>query len=83
MVVAIVLTLPHMASAQVTEQYIPGGWIDPDGCDHWVMDDSVEGYLSPRLDARGRPVRSGTPVPPNTALGNFKGGATSFIGDAL
>ena len=21
------------------ERYVPGIWIDPDGCEHWVMDD--------------------------------------------
>lgn len=24
-----------------------GIWIDPNGCDHWIIDDGVEGYLSP------------------------------------
>ncbi len=38
------------------EQYIPGIWIDPDGCQHWVMDDGVEGYMSPRTDRKGIPV---------------------------
>lgn len=27
------------------EQYIPGIWIDPDGCEHWVMDDGAEGFM--------------------------------------
>lgn len=60
-----------------------GIWIDPNGCDHWIIDDGVEGYLSPRLDPRGRPVCSGTPTERNTAIGDFKGGSTSFIGDVL
>ncbi|MFZ7091930.1 OmpA family protein [Primorskyibacter sp. 2E233] len=38
------------------EQYIPGIWIDPDGCEHWVMDDGVEGYMDPHLDRKGLPV---------------------------
>lgn len=38
------------------EQYIPGIWIDPDGCEHWVMDDGAEGYMSPHLTRDGRPV---------------------------
>ncbi len=37
------------------EQYIPGIWIDPDGCAHWVMDDGVEGYMSPKVDRKGIP----------------------------
>ena len=38
------------------EQYIPGIWVDPDGCEHWVMDDGVEGYMSPHVDRKGIPV---------------------------
>ena len=40
----------------VGEQYIPGIWVDPDGCEHWVMDDGVEGYMSPHTDRKGIPV---------------------------
>ncbi|MDU8910393.1 OmpA family protein [Aestuariicoccus sp. MJ-SS9] len=38
------------------ERYIPGIWVDPDGCEHWVMDDGVEGYMSPHVDRKGIPV---------------------------
>ncbi|CUH82496.1 OmpA family protein [Tropicibacter naphthalenivorans] len=38
------------------EQYIPGIWVDPDGCEHWVMDDGVEGYMSPHVNRKGIPV---------------------------
>ena len=31
-------------------------WIDPDGCQHWYIDDGVEGYMTPRLQRNGRPV---------------------------
>ena len=64
------------------ERYIPNIWVDPDGCEHWVMDDGVEGYLSARLDPYGKPVCSGA-APANVATGPFKGGATSIIGDLL
>ena len=30
-------------------------WVDPDGCQHWVIDDGIEGYMSPRLDRDGKP----------------------------
>jgi len=33
-----------------------GIWIDPNGCDHWIIDDGVEGYMSPRLRPDGTPV---------------------------
>ncbi|WP_205389857.1 hypothetical protein [Sulfitobacter sp. SK011] len=51
-----------------------GIWIDPNGCDHWIIDDGVEGYLSARLDKRGKPVCSGV-APPNHTVGDFKGGS--------
>lgn len=51
-----------------------GIWVDPNGCDHWIVDDGVEGYLSPRLDDHGRPVCTGD-LPPNTASGPFKSGS--------
>lgn len=38
------------------EQYIPGIWVDPDGCEHWVMDDGVEGYMTPHVNRKGIPV---------------------------
>jgi hypothetical protein len=58
-----------------------GIWIDPNGCDHWIIDDGLEGYLSPRLDPTGKPVCSGNSSERNTAIGDFKGG--SAFGDAL
>ncbi|MEE2944148.1 MAG: OmpA family protein [Pseudomonadota bacterium] len=38
------------------QEYIPGIWVDPDGCQHWVMDDGAEGYMSPVLTRQGLPV---------------------------
>ncbi len=52
-----------------------GVWVDPNGCDHWIIDDGFEGYLSQRLDKYGKPVCSGT-APPNTATGPFKQGSS-------
>lgn len=56
-------TLSGAAQAQQTrtqqlsgDQYIPTIWIDPDGCEHWVMDDGVEGYGTNRLTRQGLPV---------------------------
>ncbi len=40
----------------VGESYIPTIWVDPDGCEHWVMDDGWEGYMSPHTDRQGIPV---------------------------
>lgn len=59
-----------------------GIWVDPNGCDHWIIDDGVEGYLSQRLDKYGKPVCSGV-APPTIATGDFKQGSTNIIGDPL
>ena len=53
---------------------VAGIWVDPNGCDHWIIDDGVEGYLSARLDPFGKPVCSGVAEPTRTA-GDFKGGS--------
>ncbi|WP_121630304.1 hypothetical protein [Tropicibacter alexandrii] len=68
--------------AKDLSQLKAGVWIDPNGCDHWIIDDGVEGYLSLRLDKYGKPVCSGT-APPTIATGDFKGGSTAIIGDPL
>lgn len=49
------------ASAQrqrtiVGERYVPTIWIDPDGCEHWVIDNGIEGYMTPNRTPDGRPV---------------------------
>jgi len=53
------------------KQMRAGIWIDPHGCDHWIIDDGAEGYLSQRLDRYGKPVCSGI-APPGTVVGDFK-----------
>lgn len=52
-----------------------GIWVDPNGCDHWIIDDGVEGYLSQRLDKYGKPVCSGA-APPGYAVGPYKKDST-------
>ena len=54
-----------------------GIWVDPNGCDHWIIDDGVEGYLSQRLDPYGKPVCSGA-APPEYATGPFKQGRSAI-----
>lgn len=55
-----------------------GIWVDPQGCDNWIADDGIEGYMVRRLDKYGKPICSGVAEPTFTA-GNFKEGDT--IGD--
>ncbi|SEQ62178.1 hypothetical protein [Thalassovita taeanensis] len=66
--------------AKHLSQLKAGIWVDPNGCDHWIIDDGVEGYLSQRLDPYGKPVCSGV-APPGVATGPFKSG--SRIADTL
>jgi hypothetical protein len=40
----------------LAERYTPTIWTDPDGCEHWVMDDGAEGYMTPHLLPGGTPV---------------------------
>ena len=40
----------------VGERYVPTIWVDPDGCEHWVMDDGAEGYMTPPVTPAGKPV---------------------------
>ena len=48
--------LATLLPAQADEDYTPTVWIDPDGCEHWVMDDGAEGYMDARITRDGRPV---------------------------
>lgn len=52
-----------------------GIWIDPEGCDHWIIDDGAEGYLTARRYPDGRPVCSGRPGP-GYATGPFRAGSS-------
>ena len=60
--------------AKHLSQLKAGIWVDPNGCDHWIIDDGVEGYLSARTDKYGKPVCSGV-APPTIATGPFKSGS--------
>lgn len=62
--VAALVTMTSVGEAQaqgvtrefVGEAYIPTIWVDPDGCEHWVMDDGAEGYMTPHVNRQGIPV---------------------------
>ncbi len=66
-------TVDRGINAHHLSTLVAGIWVSPDGCDHWIIDDGVEGYLSPRLTPDGRPVCSGV-APPAVATGPFKEG---------
>ena len=57
---------PTSSDAQTRSQqgrdkgvYTPTIWVDPDGCEHWVMDDGAEGYMTPHTNRQGIPVCRG------------------------
>ena len=72
-------TVDNGIDSKHLSQLKAGIWVDPNGCDHWIIDDGVEGYLSLRLDKYGKPVCSGRA--PNTASRPFKSGST--VGDSI
>lgn len=62
LVMALALPAPS-AQAQTKSQqgrdkgiYTPTIWVDPDGCEHWVMDDGSEGFMTPHTNRQGIPV---------------------------
>lgn len=67
-------TVDRGFDAKDLSQLKAGIWVDPTGCDHWIIDDGFEGYLSQRLDPKGKPVCSGA-APPGVATGPFKKGS--------
>lgn len=59
-------------AGQRSEQYYPTTWVDPDGCEHWVMDDGAEGFITPKTTSDGRPVCNGGAVtPPSSTCGRL------------
>ncbi len=71
------MTVDRFIDSKHLSELKAGVWIDPNGCDHWIIDDGIEGYLSQRLDREGKPVCSG-PALADTAIGGFKSG-TSIV----
>ncbi len=58
---------PSGQGALRTETYKPAIWVDPDGCEHWVFDDGLQGYMTPHLTRDGKPVcRDRAPQTPET-----------------
>ena len=51
-----------------------GIWVDPQGCEHWIIDDGLEGYADLRRTPDGKPVCN-SPLPRNVATGPFKDGS--------
>lgn len=45
-------------------------WIDPLGCQHWIIDDGLEGYLTNRLNPDGTPRCDSPDVAAGERVGN-------------
>mgnify|MGYP000081773253 FL=1 len=56
-------------------QMTAGIWVDPQGCEHWLIDDGLEGYADLRRTPDGLPVCN-SELPRNTATGPFKSGSS-------
>lgn len=56
-------------------QMTAGIWVDPQGCEHWLIDDGLEGYADPRRTPDGMPVCN-SDLPLNTVTGPFKSGSS-------
>lgn len=50
------VTGPTTERRILAERYTPTIWTDPDGCEHWVMDDGLEGFMTPHVTRNGIPV---------------------------
>lgn len=58
--------------------YVAGIWVDPDGCQHWVMDLGIEGMMDSVLTRDGKPVCGG-----NATTGVAQGSCGTLQGDNL
>ena len=63
------------ASSGGLSQMTAGIWVDPRGCEHWLIDDGLEGYADLRRTPDGKPVCN-SELPRNTATGPFKSGSS-------
>jgi hypothetical protein len=63
-------------------RYIPTIWVDPDGCEHWVSDDGIEGHIEARRYPDGGTVCDPSLVH-NYVDNAFKAGGTAVTGDPI
>ncbi|UWQ82970.1 lipoprotein [Leisingera caerulea] len=62
-------------SSETLSNMTAGIWVDPNGCEHWIIDDGLEGYADLRRTPDGKPVCNSN-LPRNVATGPFKNGST-------
>ncbi len=68
------LTIDRGIDSKELTQLQAGIWVDPNGCQHWIIDDGVEGYMSQRLTQDGKPVCDGS-LMRGVVAGDFKAGS--------
>lgn len=49
-------TVDHGIDAHPLEELVSEVWVAPNGCNYWLIDDGLEGYLAPALNLDGTPV---------------------------
>ena len=69
------LSVDRGTDSKGLENLKAGIWVDPNGCEHWIIDDGIEGYMSQRLQPNGKPVCS-TDAERMRVIGDFKQGST-------
>lgn len=59
-------------STSLSQERMPGVAYDPDGCQAWIMDDGVEGYIGRRRDAStGLPICNNL-YPPGSVVRDYE-----------
>ncbi len=48
------------------QEMIAGIWVDGNGCEHWIIDDGIEGYMSTRWGPDGKPYCPAGNIPYQT-----------------
>lgn len=46
----------HFIDSKPLSQLEAQVWVDPEGCDHYIIDDGAESYMNVRLHADGTPI---------------------------
>lgn len=68
------LTRDFGIDGKPVSQLQAGIWVDPNGCEHWIIDDGIEGYMSQRLQPDGKPV-CGNASAAGTILQDYRRGS--------
>ncbi len=68
-----------MQPGHALAEMIAGIWVDGNGCEHWIIDDGIEGYMTTRWGPDGKPYCPAGNIPYQTK--GFK--RTKWFGSAM